>query len=1057
MPLLAPVTRATFMMRCKKLIGGRVVHVLFKEKVEVGGLLEAQRPGNLGNVPVGEAQQRLGLAHEPRGQQAADRAALHGLHLAVEVVGMQGQLAGEVAHGFQPQCVVRRLNRELRFQQPDKRAGHHLGGAAGPAEGLGGRQALRREEQLQQALLAGLVGREVEGLVAAVLLGQEGLRKHAARARRPAGRGPVAEGHLRAGEQQRVAADGLLAVLKLQGVSAVQQRYRIVGPPAESGGQPLLPGRRAERPALAAAGKATEKRNSRRAEKSDQGPHVPGQRVGFRGLPGAHHRHPPARAARAVFWAGRRAPGRRSSAPGSAAGHRAGCTGRIYSGRNNRISSRRCRTPAGRAHREKTRRRAFFPPQKEARGSRRGTVRCAWAMREGSGFSALSTRLTSNCLAGRGRHLVRLASKSHAAWLAGCQADRFHHRQPARQKAGRQALAANGCEVCVGWAASGSITCRCEPGPAFAVVVTSEGSDSKQFPIIGKAGSAAVLYDAAENILVAKAANFLAEDIDKVSGQKPQVLTGGRGLPATVILVGTVGMRGDGDAGMGEGTAVGLLQTIIKDQRSILAEVTGKPAAQTPQVWAIYKEVQDYYDKGMRVDDDITVLFSDDNWGNIKYLPKQDLNRKGGYGMYYHFDYVGAPVSYRWQNVTQLERVWEQMNITYAHGVKNLWIVNVGDIKPMELPLSFFLDYAWDPTSIQAKDLPAYYAALVPGRAAPPFRCCWAAGCWGFRSAPAWPLPHDIQVVHAPVYGDEIPRLDKKKPVRQVGVVLDFPEVNGAAFALRVLVRIVGDGQHAARIVENNTFGQHALKRVVAYGGNNAGLRIELQQGIGGVRGKQGVVCRAVAFFQVGRGNKLPIGADGQALRSAPGGGAGNQPVHGRTIGLRRVGVANGIHAAAGVGRRAAGTGIASADEHEAAIGRKTRDKGAAVNRELVAPVFYGHRRRLANPQEGKLARGLVHQRQGVFFRVESRVVQHVAVFPARYSRQGRRRKLAVGKAVEGQGGLLGCARRLQRNGHQGAGGVDGHGERNAGGIDLLHYFGRSGHYIDHREQAAGL
>jgi hypothetical protein len=171
----------------------------------------------------------------------------------------------------------------------------------------------------------------------------------------------------------------------------------------------------------------------------------------------------------------------------------------------------------------------------------------------------------------------------------------------------------------------------------------------------------------------------------------------------------TVGMRGDGDAGMGEGTAVDLLKGIIKDQRKILTDVTGKPAEQTPQVWAIYKEVQDYYDKGMRVDDDITVLFSDDNWGNIKYLPKQDLNRKGGYGMYYHMDYVGAPVSYRWLNVTQIERVWEQMKITYEHGVKNLWIANVGDIKPMEFPISFFMDYAWDPKSVQAADLTKYY------------------------------------------------------------------------------------------------------------------------------------------------------------------------------------------------------------------------------------------------------------------------------------------------------------------------------------------------------------
>lgn len=172
----------------------------------------------------------------------------------------------------------------------------------------------------------------------------------------------------------------------------------------------------------------------------------------------------------------------------------------------------------------------------------------------------------------------------------------------------------------------------------------------------------------------------------------------------------TVGMRGDGDDGMSEKTAVDLLQTIIHDQREIISDITKKPAKETPQLWAIYKEVQDYYDKGMRVDDDITVIFSDDNWGNIRYLPKKkDIKPSSKYGMYYHFDYVGAPISYRWLNVTQIERVWEQMKLTYEHGVKEIWIVNVGDIKPMELPISFFFDYAWNPDAIQAADLPNYY------------------------------------------------------------------------------------------------------------------------------------------------------------------------------------------------------------------------------------------------------------------------------------------------------------------------------------------------------------
>lgn len=172
----------------------------------------------------------------------------------------------------------------------------------------------------------------------------------------------------------------------------------------------------------------------------------------------------------------------------------------------------------------------------------------------------------------------------------------------------------------------------------------------------------------------------------------------------------TLGMRGDGDEAMSEETAVDLLKTIIEDQRDIIADVTGKPAEETPQVWAIYKEVQDYYDKGLRVDDDILVLFCDDNWGNVRILPKkEDLDHSGGYGMYYHFDFVGGPVSYRWLNVTQLERVWEQMNLSYEWGVKDLWIVNVGDLKPMELPISFFLDFAWNTDAIRAKDLPNYY------------------------------------------------------------------------------------------------------------------------------------------------------------------------------------------------------------------------------------------------------------------------------------------------------------------------------------------------------------
>lgn len=174
----------------------------------------------------------------------------------------------------------------------------------------------------------------------------------------------------------------------------------------------------------------------------------------------------------------------------------------------------------------------------------------------------------------------------------------------------------------------------------------------------------------------------------------------------------TVGMRGDGDRSMPGGTQVKLMQSIIDDQREIIADVTGKPAEETLQAWTVYKEVQKYYDEGIRMPDDITIVFSDDNWGNIRCLPKkEDLNRRGGFGIYYHFDYVGGPVSYKWANVTQIERVWEQMHMAYQWGARKLWIVNVGDIKPHELPTSFFLDYAWNPEAIKAEDIPGYYVA----------------------------------------------------------------------------------------------------------------------------------------------------------------------------------------------------------------------------------------------------------------------------------------------------------------------------------------------------------
>ena len=171
----------------------------------------------------------------------------------------------------------------------------------------------------------------------------------------------------------------------------------------------------------------------------------------------------------------------------------------------------------------------------------------------------------------------------------------------------------------------------------------------------------------------------------------------------------TLGMRGDGDMPMTEGSNIALLERIVADQRRILGEVTGKDPSQTPTLWALYKEVQDYYDKGMRVPDDVTLLFSDDNWGNIRRLPAPaDRNRAGGFGVYYHFDYVGGPRNYKWINTNPIARVWEQMHLAHEWGANRIWIVNVGDLKPMAYPIQLFIDYAWNPERWPAERLPEY-------------------------------------------------------------------------------------------------------------------------------------------------------------------------------------------------------------------------------------------------------------------------------------------------------------------------------------------------------------
>lgn len=183
----------------------------------------------------------------------------------------------------------------------------------------------------------------------------------------------------------------------------------------------------------------------------------------------------------------------------------------------------------------------------------------------------------------------------------------------------------------------------------------------------------------------------------------------------------TIGMRGDGDVAMGQGNDEDNMKTLTKvidGQRRILADIYGRPDA-VPQLWAVFTEVQRYYDAGFTVPDDVTVLLCDNNWGYIRRTrPVQEKNRKGGVGLYYHIDMNGGPWNDRWVNTSPIPKLREQLNLAYQSGIDRIWIINVGDLKPKELPIDFIMHYAWDPDAVKAGDERAYvrqWAASIFG------------------------------------------------------------------------------------------------------------------------------------------------------------------------------------------------------------------------------------------------------------------------------------------------------------------------------------------------------
>ena len=178
----------------------------------------------------------------------------------------------------------------------------------------------------------------------------------------------------------------------------------------------------------------------------------------------------------------------------------------------------------------------------------------------------------------------------------------------------------------------------------------------------------------------------------------------------------TIGMRGDGDVAMGSGDDTENMKTlakVIEGQRKIIKDIYGKPDA-VPQLWAIFTEVQRYYDAGFTVPDDVTLLLCDNNWGYIRRKGRDfERKRKGGLGLYYHIDMNGGPWNDRWVNTTTVPKLREQLNLAYQSGIDRIWIINVGDLKPKEMPIDFIMHYAWNPDAIQPGDEQAWLESFT--------------------------------------------------------------------------------------------------------------------------------------------------------------------------------------------------------------------------------------------------------------------------------------------------------------------------------------------------------
>ncbi|UKT64233.1 glycosyl hydrolase 115 family protein [Pedobacter mucosus] len=168
----------------------------------------------------------------------------------------------------------------------------------------------------------------------------------------------------------------------------------------------------------------------------------------------------------------------------------------------------------------------------------------------------------------------------------------------------------------------------------------------------------------------------------------------------------TLGIRGVHDGKMQGANTLQEQKTaitsIIKDQREMIGTYLNSNVEKVPQVFIPYKEVLDVYNMGLQVPDDVTLMWTDDNYGYIRHMPNaKESQRKGGNGVYYHISYWGRPHDYLWLATNHPAQIYTQMKLAYDKGAKDMWILNVGDIKPGEYLTELFLDMAWNINAIQ--------------------------------------------------------------------------------------------------------------------------------------------------------------------------------------------------------------------------------------------------------------------------------------------------------------------------------------------------------------------